>query len=373
MTSKIIKDTYIYYKDKKLPNIPDDILESIKGIIYTVTNKKNKKVYVGQTMSHNYFKDNDSWIKTGIKDRWKRHFTDAKSNTKESVFYNDILEYGEDSFELDVYKIIPIKEIHKLNVEEFNAINELCSIQPKGYNRDMWKNSMCFTKYIFLKHFNLEDKIPSLNTNKSSRERCQQKCVVQHSILTEFKDKDIEEVEVRLINSKGYPNQVRIVVKIKDEFDKRRTSWYIEKDPINILKFVVDTAKELKEDAFIDPRIKNILEQQNIKAVTYKYQKRLDEALKYDFIKVSGLKTYYSTKDFYSYLLILSREKEKDIRYNFGGKTIDINDSYNDAKEFVNKLKKVKNISTIILRKPEITSCPQQQATTKVANITFVE
>ena len=237
----------------------------------------------------------------------------------------------------------------------------------------MWKNSMCFTKYIFLKHFNLEDKIPSLNTNKSSRERCQQKCVVQHSILTEFEDKDIEEVEVRLINSKGYPNQVRIVVKIKDEFDKRRTSWYIEKDPINILKFVVDTAKELKEDAFIDPRIKNILEQQNIKAVTYKYQKRLDEALKYDFIKVSGLKTYYSTKDFYSYLLILSREKEKDIRYNFGGKTIDINDSYNDAKEFVNKLKKVKNISTIILRKPEITSCPQQQATTKVANITFVE
>ena len=372
-TAKIIKDEYVYYKDRKLPNIPDDILDSIKGIVYTVTNKKNNKIYVGQTLSHNYFQENDSWIKTGLKDRMRRHINDAKSNAKESVFYNDILEYGEENFEAEVYKIIPIKEIHKLNVEEFNAINELGSLQPKGYNRDKWKNSMCFTKYIFLKYFNLEDKIPSLNINKSSRERCQQKCIVQHSILTELANKELEKVEVVLINSRGNPDQIRIVVKIKDEFDKRRTSWYISKDPLNIIKHVIDIAKELKSDAYIDPRITTILEHNNLNAITYKYQKRLDEALKHEYIKVSGLKIYYSSKNFYSYLLTFSRQNQKDIRYSFGGKTIDIKEAFKDAEEFINKITQVKNISNIILRKPDLLSCPQQQATTKVANIIFVD
>jgi len=147
-TAKIIKDEYVYYKDRKLPNIPDDILDSIKGIVYTVTNKKNNKIYVGQTLSHNYFQENDSWIKTGLKDRMRRHINDAKSNSKESVFYNDILEYGEENFEGEIYKIIPIKEIHKLNVEEFNTINELGSLQPKGYNRDNGK-IVCVSQNIF--------------------------------------------------------------------------------------------------------------------------------------------------------------------------------------------------------------------------------
>jgi len=384
MASKIIQDKYTYYKDKKIPIIPDDILECIKGIVYTITNKKNKKVYVGQTMSHMYFQENDSWTKTGIKDRWRRHVSDAKSYTKQSKFYEDILEFGEENFEVEVYKIIPINEIHKLNVAEFVSINELDTIEPKGYNKDSWKNSMSFTKYIFLKHFDLEDKIPSLNTNTTSRERCQQKCVVQHSILNQFKNKEIEEVDVRIINSKGIPNQARIVVKIKNEHDKYRTSWYISKDPINILKYIIEIAKELKEDAFIDPRIKTIIETGNINSETYKYQKRLDEAIKYEYEKISGIKTYYSSKDFYAYLLILSRKKEKDIRYSFGGKTVNVKDAFNDAKEFINRLTQVKNIPHIKIVEPDEninsekkdnneTSCPQQQATEKTVELVFLD
>ena len=62
----------------------------------------------------------------------------------------------------------------------------------------------------------------------------------------------------------------------------------------------------------------------------------------------------------------------KNIRYNFGGKTVDLKEAYKQAVEFVEKLKKMTNINKINLKKIE-QSCPQQQAATKVANITFVD
>ena len=370
-TPKIIKSSYIYYKDRELPVVPEDIIEFVKGFVYTIKNKINKKIYVGQTMSHMYHESDNTWRKSGIKDRWRRHVDDSKSKKKPSQFYNDILEFGEENFEVEIHAVVPINEIHTLNVVEFNAIQELDSLEPKGYNKDKWKNSVCFTKHIFLKYFKLEDKIPSLNSNTTSRDRAQQKCVIQNNILTEFIDKEIEEVDVRLINGKGKPREVRIVVKLKDEKDKKRTNWIITKDPINILIMVVDIARELKEDVFIDPRIITIINEQDINATTYKYQKRLDEVLKYEYTRISGLQTYYNTKGFFSYLLIFSRDKDADIRYSFGGKTVDLNDAYKDAKEFVDKILKVKKINSVIIREPK--SCPQQQATTKVAKITFVD
>ena len=372
--STIIKESnYVYYKNKQLPVIPEDILDIAKGIVYTITNIKNNKVYVGQTLSHNYFESSDTWVRTGIKDRWRRHVTDAKNNKNESQFYKDILEYSEDSFDTDIYKIVSLDNIHNLNIIEFNAINELNTLEPNGYNKDGWKNSVCFTKHLFLSHFKLNDKIPSLNTNTESRDRCQQKCVVQHKVLTEFVGKDIEEVDVRITNIKSIPDQVRLIVKIKGENDKHRTTWKINKDPANIIKYVINIAKELKEDAFIDPKALAIVETNNIEVDVYKYQKRLDESVKYNFTKISGMVTYYSSKDFYSYLILMSKDKGKDIRYSFGGKTIKVEDAYKQAVEFIDKLKQITTIKQIILRKPSEKSCPQQQATTKDANITFVE
>lgn len=372
--STIIKESnYVYYKNKKLSAIPEDIIDVAKGIVYTITNTKNKKIYVGQTLSHNYFESSDNWERTGIKNRLKRHITDAKSCKFDSLFYKDIIEYGEESFEIDIYKTVSLDNINKLNIVEFNSINELNTLEPNGYNKEEWKNSTCFTKYLFLSHFNLNDKIPSLNTNTLSRDRCQQKCVVQHKVLTEFLGKDIEEIDVRITNIKNIPDQVRLIVKIRGEKNKHRTTWCISKDPVNIIKHVIDIAKELKEDAFIDPKALAIVETNNIEVSIYKYQKRLDECSKYSFTKVSGIVTYYSSKDFYAYLILISREKGKDIRYSFGGKTVKVEDAYNQAVEFIKKLEEITTIKQIILRKPSEKSCPQQQATTKVANITFVE
>ncbi len=360
----------LHYTDKQVPEISEDILLTAKGIVYTITNTLNNKVYVGQTLTHNYIQ-RDGWKFTGIKDRWRRHISDAKSKYKESLFYKDILEKGEEIFEAKIYKIIPINEIHTLNIEEFNAINELNSLEPNGYNKDKWKNSMSFSKYIFMNHFKLLDDIPSLNKNTKSKDRATQICVSQANIINLSK-KDIEEIYIKVINSGGNPDQIRLITKIREQKDLYRTTWYIGKnDPSKLIKYIISLAEALKENPFIEPKVKSILETNNLGVDVYKYQNRLDEASKFIFKSISGMITHYKNRGFSSYLLVLNGEGTRNIRYNFGGKTIEIKDAYNQAVEFVEKLKQMTTIKSIKLK--ELQSCPQQQATIKVANITFID
>ena len=358
-----------HYKDKQIPEIPEDILTTAKGIVYTVTNNINNKVYVGQTLSHTYY-TRDGWRMSGIKERWRRHVSDSEGN-KDTQFYKDIKDFGEDEFNISIYKVVPLEEIHTLNMIEFNAINDLNTVEPNGYNKVKWVNSFCFTKYIFMVHFNLLNNIPTMNKNTTSKDRAKQKCISQYNVLDFFSDKEIEEVYLRIINSHGNPEQARLVVKLKDEKDLYRTSWYIKKEPSKLLKYIKCIAETLKDDPFIDPKAKYIIEQNSLNVEVYKYQNRLDEASKFKFKNISGLVTEYKDRGFSSYLLILTGDGTKNIRYNFGGKTINIKEAYKQAKEFVDKLKVLTTIKNINLK--ELKSCPQQQATAKVANITFVE
>ena len=336
-----------YYKDKPIPKIPEDILATAKGIVYKITNSVNDKIYIGQTLSH-YYRMEGRWIMTGIKDRWRRHLSNLKDN--ESQFYTDIKEFGEEKFSISIYKTVPIEEIHTLNMEEFNAINELDTAEPNGYNKIKWVNSTCFTKYVFMLHFNLLNDIPSMNKNTTSKDRAQQKCVSQSNVLDFYSDKEIEKVDMRIINSHGNPDQVRLVVKLKNQRDLHRTSWYIKDEPSKLLKYVMRVAEALIETPFIDPKAKSIIDKNSVAIDVYKYQTRLDEASKFKFKNVSGMVTEYRDRGIMTYLLILSGDGSKNIRYSFGGKTIDIKDAYNQAEEFVNKLKELTTIQNINLR-----------------------
>jgi hypothetical protein len=189
-----------------------------------------------------------------------------------------------------------------------------------------------------------------MNKNTNSKDRAKQKCISQYNVLDFFSDKEIEEVYLRIINSHGNPDQARLVVKLKDEKDLYRTSWYIKKEPSKLLKYIKCIAETLKDDPFIDPKAKCIIEQNSLNVEVYKYQNRLDEASTFKFKNISGLVTEYKDRGFSSYLLILSGDGTKNIRYNFGGKTINIKDAYKQAKEFVDKLKVLTTIKNINLK-----------------------
>ncbi len=367
---------YTYYKDKKLPYFPEEEFDEIlKGIIYIIKNKVNNKIYIGQTLSHHYFSSEDKWVKTGIKDRWRRHI--QKSVTPTTEFYSDIKKYGSENFEIDIDTIISCKEIHKLNVLEFKAIYKYNSIYPEGYNKEKWSNSNCFTKHILLTHYKLENKIPELNIETNIKKK--QTCVIQHNILEEYKNKNIKEVEVIIINRNKVPSDIKIVVELENEKDKRRTTWIFTKDPVNIIKHVISLAKQLKDDCKIDKKAIAIINSDgNLNCEVYKYHKRLDTAKNFNFRKISGLIVYNSVKQFDSYLLLLMRHNEKDLRYSFGGKTIPIEQSYNDAKEFIELLKKETNIETISMIIPKSlnnqqTSCHQQSTTKRVIEFTLLD
>ena len=83
--------------------------------IYTITNKINHKVYVGQ--SENCY------------DRWIQHKTDSKY--KKSPLYNDIRKYGIENF---YFKIIEKMPAYLLNAREKEYIKKYNSLYPNGYN-----------------------------------------------------------------------------------------------------------------------------------------------------------------------------------------------------------------------------------------------
>lgn len=86
--------------------------------IYKITNKINKKVYVGKT------------TKT-IEERFKKHIQNAKNGVK-THFYNAIRKYGEENFEIEIIEDGILNE-DILNEKEKYWIKTLNS-QIDGYN-----------------------------------------------------------------------------------------------------------------------------------------------------------------------------------------------------------------------------------------------
>lgn len=88
-------------------------------IIYLVTNTVNGKQYVGQTIST-------------LAQRKKCHYSNAKNNVNNFVFYRAIRKYGKDSFTWKVVADCPNMET--LNLAEKIYIYILNTIAPVGYN-----------------------------------------------------------------------------------------------------------------------------------------------------------------------------------------------------------------------------------------------
>ena len=119
------------------------------GIIYLIRNKKNEKIYIGQTTSKRGFDGRYNYGGEPIEKVYKRHIRNKQNGT----YYNKHLlcaieKYGFQNFEV-------IKElISGDNIEELNILEELCialfdSTDPeKGYNNKPGGNNSKDTELV---------------------------------------------------------------------------------------------------------------------------------------------------------------------------------------------------------------------------------
>jgi group I intron endonuclease len=99
------------------------------GIIYLITNKVNRKRYVGQTRNFGIRKGKK--IKIGIKGRWEQHCWKSKNNQDDCpAISRAIRKYGSENFIIEELYRCPIEE---LNEAEIYYI-DLYETYEKGYN-----------------------------------------------------------------------------------------------------------------------------------------------------------------------------------------------------------------------------------------------
>ena len=91
------------------------------GCIYKITNLKNGKVYIGQTVQSPPIK------------RWIDHYTTAKSNTNPNKLYEDIRKQGIIDFSFQIIKEdIPAKNLYEEEIYYIDKYNS--TDKNKGYN-----------------------------------------------------------------------------------------------------------------------------------------------------------------------------------------------------------------------------------------------
>ena len=86
-------------------------------LIYKITNKINKKIYIGQTI-------------VSLKRRWSGHI--CKSKKGNTPLYNAIKKYGKENFNIE--EIGGANSIAELNYQEWLLIYKHNTIWPNGYN-----------------------------------------------------------------------------------------------------------------------------------------------------------------------------------------------------------------------------------------------
>ena len=99
--------------------------------IYRITNKINKKVYIGQAISHR--KNMNKYTPKGMEGRFKEHVKETKLYQKYhcNALNNAITKYGAENFNVELLHYCNISEANQLETDE---IEKHCSLVPNGYN-----------------------------------------------------------------------------------------------------------------------------------------------------------------------------------------------------------------------------------------------
>lgn len=101
--------------------------------IYKLTNIVNKKIYIGQAISH--IRKGNKFVPHGTNGRFNTHVKEATGKNKGKyscrILNNAIVKYGVDNFKIETLYNCDVKDSNKLESEE---IYKNISLSPIGYN-----------------------------------------------------------------------------------------------------------------------------------------------------------------------------------------------------------------------------------------------
>ena len=317
-------------------------LNEVYAIIYRIYCIPEKKSYIGQTFSHGFYRLNLN--KKNILTRCRHHYNDKSLEVnKNKPLYVALTKYLPEQFIVYEEEKLYNKDIGLINQKEGEYIIKYNTLSPNGYNiEEIGKKyskllkDLCELYKIEIKKHEYID--------KTRDKRVKDICVGKYFNLKKNEinlEKSLEmlkllEIEnLTLLNSNG----LRIIVKAKNEKDNIRI--YFSGSNEECLEY----AKKITDNIVINPSF--------IGKDSYKYQLKVDKVLedKYVITTITGKSYHNNTRNSDTYLIMVSGLKNKRVqtlhRISFGGKSIDIKDSYKIAVDFIEKLKKELNNSSI--------------------------
>jgi len=109
--------------------LEDDTLRYCE--IYKITNIINKKIYIGQAVSH--ILNHKKYRPYGMEGRLKTHISEAFSDKKCQCHYlnNAIRKYGSSNFNVELLRACNLNDADAIEAEEIQIHN---SVFPNGYN-----------------------------------------------------------------------------------------------------------------------------------------------------------------------------------------------------------------------------------------------
>lgn len=321
------------HRTKGIKSSPSKINE-VYGIIYRIYCIPENKSYVGQTLSHGYV--NDRLSRKGILTRIRTHYNDRslEQNINKPLSMA-LTTYDADQFEVFEEEKIVGKELAFINMKEGEYMKKYNSLVPNGYNTEEIGKIYSELLQDLSKLYDFEiKKFEYIDSTRERRRRdvcigpyfnLKRKKIEAEQIIELLKTVDIE--YLYLTNSSG----LRIVARLKNENTNIRV--YFKGNTDDCLEF----ANKISTNIIISPSF--------YEEKMYKYQLKLDKVLedKECITVITGKEYNNNARDHKTYLMIVYGNKngrhQQLHRISFGGKTIDIKESYKTAIDFIDKIK----------------------------------
>lgn len=288
-------------------------MEENKGQIYCIKNTENSLLYIGQTVKFRKAK------LFGYLKRFKEHLA-YTPNKKVSVLGRAIIELGKDKFDVE---LIEECDVSAVDDRERYWIDHYNTLYPNGYNI-LYGPPYTQSEEAKLK---ISATLKQLFQNDDIRK------IYSSAHLNKFKEidkKPIGTIEIHPINQAGKPKIVYMYVRFQDESSQRRRYGGIHEEyEFSFVRCYEDALKIINNDT-----TKIIIK--TTRADDCKRAIDVDKLTKIEVClhKMKGrdlVSVYLSTPE--------TKVREDKKRFVFGGKTVDLEDAYKSALEFVESIK----------------------------------